>query len=489
MHFISPPNRSAVLSKTKLIALVALLFLGSLPLTAQVLRSNARKPPKDYDGPQFELSYLYPVTVPKDTAPWLQYDFHTEPEAYMRAVVDYCLEGNLTEDPESDFQVQNNPVRKWYHAPNLTRGSSGREFKHGLTRERRSMPKELHPNQSEYVENWGIGFYNGIGAFTIGEVYDRLDRPDPKKALFKPNTVSFKLLFTAASEEEVPYLKGAYKWIAHVGRSKSKRRLRALRLIQFDIAVKDARSRETGWVFGTLVYHADAPGETVWDKFIPVGIQWGNDPEASTPEEFKECWINPDYADKWFRFDDSTTIHLGYKGRLVGPVDNPNSSCLSCHATAQTPAFSMNSRTIRNELRNEDKFLKKFFSNTYSGDLFFPDPFPDEPTYSLDYSLQLAKGFKDRYKLKNRKKLLPYDQAYKKYRRAEKRRIELDQILAMIGDQPGPPANPISPGHPAMPSTPAFPHPVWILLVLGLLGILSVIPKWKANKKLINRRL
>jgi hypothetical protein len=32
--------------------------------------------------------------------------------------------------------------------------------------------------------------------------------------------------------------------------------------------------------------------------------------------------------------------HLGWLGRLNGPVDNPQSACLSCHGTAQSPVVS-----------------------------------------------------------------------------------------------------------------------------------------------------
>ena len=33
--------------------------------------------------------------------------------------------------------------------------------------------------------------------------------------------------------------------------------------------------------------------------------------------------------------------HLGWLGRVNGPVDNPASSCLSCHGTAQTVPQAM----------------------------------------------------------------------------------------------------------------------------------------------------
>lgn len=59
-------------------------------------------------------------------------------------------------------------------------------------------------------------------------------------------------------------------------------------------------------------------------RHVPVGVIWGN--EVATQQ-----WINTSVG---------TPQHLGFEGRLNGPVDNPKSSCMSCHATAQTPAVS-----------------------------------------------------------------------------------------------------------------------------------------------------
>jgi hypothetical protein len=113
---------------------------------------------------------------------------------------------------------------------------------------------------------------------------------------------------------------------------------------QFDIIVKDTRSApKTGWVFTTLVYDSSVPGD-VWDKMIPLGAQWGNDPQATRPgQPLVENWINPK-APKY------STQTLGWGGRLSGPNDGarndiavngkvlknePDSSCMSCHSTAQ----------------------------------------------------------------------------------------------------------------------------------------------------------
>lgn len=59
---------------------------------------------------------------------------------------------------------------------------------------------------------------------------------------------------------------------------------------------------------------------------------WGNDPGYTPPPSpapytggLKETWLNPDVH----------MLHYGYQNRLNGPVDNPKSACMSCHATAE----------------------------------------------------------------------------------------------------------------------------------------------------------
>ncbi|MEF9672596.1 hypothetical protein QNM99_11185, partial [Pseudomonas sp. PCH446] len=77
------------------------------------------------------------------------------------------------------------------------------------------------------------------------------------------------------------------------------------------------------------------------------GIIWGNDPKETgndftnpTPTVTK---INP--ALKQTAINANTQelppTHLGWNGRLNGPVDNPNSSCQSCHMTAESPQVAI----------------------------------------------------------------------------------------------------------------------------------------------------
>ena len=97
------------------------------------------------------------------------------------------------------------------------------------------------------------------------------------------NTVTFKLLFTDAPVDKVPFLRDSVEWLANVypdTRYNQPRIDKTMRLLQVDIAVKDPRaSAESGWVFGTFIYDAGSPGNSAWKRLVPVGIAWGDDSE------------------------------------------------------------------------------------------------------------------------------------------------------------------------------------------------------------------
>ena len=173
-----------------------------------------------------------------------------------------------------------------------------------------------------------------------------------------------------------------------------------MRLLQVDVAVRDSHADPyTGWVFGTFIYDAYAPGETVWEKLVPVGLMWGSDPDLTSGEYeergriSQQGWVNPAVAAKFFHLP---RHNLGLHGRLNGPVDNPKSACLACHGRAldwgrgvvpDTPAFQ-EAALLRPFGPNpyDDKAVQNFFRNLKSDDPFVSG------TQSLDYSLQLSDG-------------------------------------------------------------------------------------------------
>ena len=371
--------------------LFSLAFISTVCIaTAQKFPDASELPPAGYSGKVFKLSQDFPTSIVLDKEqPWLTIDFKKEPLRYVEEVYKYILEGNI----ECDWVVQNNAVRKWYHVPWMhwndpKNGHISREFVNGFTRERDSRPYELSPMQHDFKQNWAIGFYNAAGAFTIGEVWNDPNHPDASKAKFPIGTVCGKLLFTETDTIAAPYLKGAPVCNANIHVSvneKRKKAIRQMRLLQFDIAVRDPRANnETGWVFGTLIYDGNLPSSDPWLRMVPAGAIWGND-AGITPDDIangkklKESFVNPVIRHN-FKF--------GWAGRLNGPVDNPGSSCVSCHSTAQYPMLSSQSP---GENASTPERIHWFRKTVKSGETF------TNGATSLDYSMQLAIGIEHFY--------------------------------------------------------------------------------------------
>ena len=200
-------------------------------------------------------------------------------------------------------------------------------------------------------------------------------------AAFPEGTVAFKLLLTSASLSQVPFLKGSLEWEADIDRATNSDPRPKLRLLQIDVAVRDRRAdATTGWVFGTFIYNGDAPGNTIWERMIPVGAMWGNDPDRLADDgPLEETVINPDAR--------PIMQHLGYKGRLNGPVDNPVSSCMSCHSTAQIPP-DLSRPTVPGVVPSNaaQDVLEQYFRNIGARTPF------TKGQLALDYSLQLQSG-------------------------------------------------------------------------------------------------
>lgn len=362
------------------IAVVISIFQNSI--FAQIFPDAHEISPVNWKGKIFKLSQNYPTLLTTENLPWKSIDFKSKPIDYLMAVRQYAYEGNV----ENDWNLENNYIRKWFHAPWMHAGPFGREFVRGLTRERDSRPKELHIQQTTTKQNWAVGMYNSIGGFTIGEVWKDPSNPDPTKSFFPEGTVSIKLIFTNSTLEEVPFLQNSVEWEANINETlrSEKRVISKVHLLQMDVAIRDSRVDDTtGWIFGTFIYDSSAPGSTAWERMVPVGLMWGNDPGitadmiSSGSSSLKETIINNDLKIK---------TNLGWGGRLNGPVDNPTSSCLSCHSTAQIYSSNNSGMAPRTDLLSNEKL--NWFRNIKSNEPF------DEGAISLNYSLQLQSGIK-----------------------------------------------------------------------------------------------
>lgn len=387
-----------------MLALLAVMACTSLPLgLGQTARAQqpfpdfGQAPPPDYDGPFFRLSANYPQQKPAFNAsnyPWLAIDFNQDWTAYVEAIKNYAFQGNV----EAGWVVQDNAVRPWYHVPWQHSGGNGREFVHGLTTEILNVPGTMGPGQVNPYGTYATGMYNDMGGWTIGQVWKDHNNPNPRAATFPVGTAVVKILFTDAPPEEVPHLAGVPTFTAWVPTTavpdptrETPRSLKTVRLIQIDLAVRDDRAFQNGgvgWVFATYAGNGLLGNADPWKNVEPVGMMYGNDPEVRSgvisPIPATQTNRNPDIRQSFI--STSPTLppqHLGWGGRLNGPVDSPRSSCMSCHSTAQTPALSSMVPPRAAEV-GSDQWMY-WFRNVRAGEAF-----DQGRAVTNDYSLQIT---------------------------------------------------------------------------------------------------
>jgi hypothetical protein len=404
--------------------------------SARIMHADSLFRCPTWTGPTFKASLDFPTSRPSpETYPWLAVRVEADPQAYLRKVLEYVLEGN----EEAGWRVQDNKVRKWFHAPWMTFNRNGREPINGLTKERSSEVGELDPKQTSRIRNWAVAIYNAPGGYTLGQIWREPRRPNTWRVEFPVGTVTAKLLFSEADPKVCDLVNSpqALVWKgAVVGRAPDKKEEdtfaclaepKELRLLQLDLAVRDERvPSKTGWVFGTYFFDAAQTGTKWHEKLVPAGVMWGNDPELTYAAyqggaRPKNGWVNPVVKAK---FGPSRKCgEMGLRGRVNGPVDNPLSSCLSCHSRAidvlpagktmaqlfedpkilgTTPAFQVEPRWLGMQA---DKGCEIDAAKAESGEAsvrhFFRDLGSAEPFepgfHSLDYSLQLADGVANFY--------------------------------------------------------------------------------------------
>lgn len=331
-------------------------------------------------------------------APWKQISFDTQPAEYMNAVLS-TARTHFRRDTARLVGSGNEP---WWISEWMDYDRAGREPLMGLTKERGPRNGDLSPSSKSGSQVWAVGFYNDHGSTVFSSIFaDRCNPAIASKILFPEDTVSIKFLFTDANLDrfagQVAYLDGAPTYTAlidAVGRGGASpvedREKRNVQLLQLDIAVKDARAANTGWVFGTFVWVGPTKGDGLFDNLVPVSLQWGNDANVYTAQ-LKESWINPDLNGVLFGWNERPS--LGFNGRANGPADNIRSSCLSCHAAARTPRSArglLGSNFNLADLSNPDKVKEHvdlWFRDIAPGDVF--DQGNPDAVAALDYSLQL----------------------------------------------------------------------------------------------------
>ena len=323
--------------------------------------NNGQVPtPQQYSGSLFMVSHDWPQKPlpPLVNPPW-QTAIKGQPintqnaSAYAYALRDYVSKNAKT--LILDYPNWNAGNAGWYNEPWL---GSEREAIRGTYAAGEFGP-EIFPDTGlrATFNTHVLTYYDARAAYTLFKLWGAAaTNPDIKTAnsQFEEGAVIVKAAVFASIDPKQKTdwwdaMKGAPVWSLFIDQSQSPNSPQPPQVwpgyvAQFDIIVKDTKSSPiTGWVFTTLVYDASAPGDG-WDKMIPLGAQWGNDPQATQPgQSLVENWINP-IAPKY------STQTLGWGGRLSGPNDGarnniaingkvevnaPDSSCMSCHSTAQ----------------------------------------------------------------------------------------------------------------------------------------------------------
>lgn len=378
----------------------------------------------------FKLKQDYPLTMPDESKipDFFKIPFDDDESwmDYINAVRDYCFEGMI----DVDFVAQDSEVREWFHMPWMHWGAQGSEGFHGLAKEAEISPYQLTPNQKNAHQTYALGFYNEFAGYTLAQMWKDVDNPDPnatqKPEGFPVGTVIYKLLFTDADENEVDYLVNPMTWKAYVTPTwndglDTGRVVKNMHLIQMDVMIRDPRADKygTGWVFGTFCYNGKLnngkTGSFRAENLVPVGIQFGNDEQDTTnfinPYPPTETIINPNLKETKINpnKEELPPQHLGWGGRLDGPVDLNNASCMSCHSTAEYPqAAALVPAEAFEGIRNKEGNLvkltnteaaafKKYFTNIRCATPY------SEGTTSCDFSLQvsLALGYFTDWKNQN----------------------------------------------------------------------------------------
>ncbi|MFC4931690.1 hypothetical protein [Massilia sp. GCM10023247] len=320
--------------------------------------------PSGYAGPLFKLSHDYPSRLPAPPMPWRDAIKQLPLGTGNAAAYTEALKASVAQDMAALLAADGRwdaGARGWYNDPWL---GSQREALHGMLVGIERVDPALFPKSGlrKPFTTYVVTYYDRTAAQTIGRIW--AGNPHAPQLAggatqYAEGSLTVKLAFTTAGPAEWPAMRGALSWpIAMTANATTghfdRPTLARGYLMQVDIAVKDTRSSpQTGWVFTTFVYDRDArpAGGAIWDRMVPLGAQWGNDPAADSARDpaapLRETWINPQ-APLYARET------LGWGGRLSGPNDHGvndisvagrgtrvlvrnarNSSCLSCHGSSQ----------------------------------------------------------------------------------------------------------------------------------------------------------
>jgi hypothetical protein len=273
------------------------------PLSAAVL--SAAKPYQDnnglippssaYSGPLFKLNHAWPSQPlpPIGSTPW-QAAINNGPITIKNAAA-YAdaLKKAVAANARNlimHYDTWDAAKAGWYNEPWL---GSLREAIHG-TYPAGEFGPGIFPNTGlrATFNTHVLTYYDARAAFTLRKLWnDSALQPNLKteNAQFDEGSIIVKAAVFASLDPRQKLnwwdaMAGAQVWPLYVGvGSSSTPQVWPGYVAQFDIIVKDSQSApETGWVFMTLIYDNSVNSTDIWEKMVPLGAQWGNDPQATT---------------------------------------------------------------------------------------------------------------------------------------------------------------------------------------------------------------
>jgi hypothetical protein len=314
-------------------------------------------PPEVYKGPLFALNHTWPAQPlpPLHDTPWQQAigggqitpaNAHLYADKLKDAVADQAR-GLLF-----NYDSWDAAKAGWYNEPWM---GAKREAIHGTYFAGEFGPS-IFPNTGlrATFNTHVLTYYDARAAGTLRAIWgDSGMAPTvaPSSTQFTEGSIIIKAAVFVSEDAAKPSdwwdaMQGAQVWPVYtpLKRGGPDPKVRPGYVAQFDIIVKDSQSApKTGWVFMTLVYDSSVKGDA-WAKLVPLGAQWGNDPQANKAGmPLAENWVNP-------KAPPYSKMTLGFGGRLSGPNDGatndiavngkvirnaPDSSCMSCHSTSQ----------------------------------------------------------------------------------------------------------------------------------------------------------
>ena len=136
--------------------------------------------------------------------------------------------------------------------------TGGREFFHGLRLEPivNRVPSTKRGLATKRVRTFSVEYYNDVAAWTIQGAFAKdVAQPDLDNIQFADGAMSIQLIFTEASEADLPSLKGSSRVAMQCLQRVRQETIPnySVRLFEVDVAVRDTYTNPSiGWLFRTL---------------------------------------------------------------------------------------------------------------------------------------------------------------------------------------------------------------------------------------------